>query len=162
MSKRAQAALTLAIAVSVAWAAVEARNLTNGSRGRGAVVGTPSDSAAVEASFAPLRKAWEAGRREESLLGLRDRTARGPYAGYAWFLLGEMAYEEGAYSSAVTQFRTAVETDPSVADRGSAFSSARVIAARLEAIRQGPWREQRPAEIRDLYYLQRRLAGGCE
>jgi hypothetical protein len=162
MSKRRRLAFVLVISVSVVWAALEARNLGQ-SQPTPAGTGTSSpEPATVEADFADVVVARREGRREEALLRLRDRATRGPHAGHALFLLGEMAYAEGAYAAAVRHYRKAVETDAYVADRGSAFSSAREISTRLEAILAGPWADRRPAEVRDLYYLQRRLAGGCE
>jgi cytochrome c-type biogenesis protein CcmH/NrfG len=162
MSQRRRAALIAAIGVSLTWAAVEARHLGRREPAPGPSPLVALDAAEVEAAFSDLAAARDGGRREEVMLGLRDRTTRGPHAGYAWFLLGEMAYDEEAFGAAVRHYRKAVETDPSVADRDAAFSSARVIATRLEAILQGPWSTRRPPDVRDLYYLQRRLAGGCE
>jgi cytochrome c-type biogenesis protein CcmH/NrfG len=155
-------ALTAAIAASLVWAAVEARHLGRRESGPARPAASPFDPGAVEAAFAELLAARDAGRREEIMLDLRGRAEHGPYAGYAWFLLGEMAYQEGAYRAALRHYRKAVEVDPSVADRDGALASARMITARSEALLHGPWAKERPPEIRDLYYLQRRLAGGCE
>jgi len=116
----------------------------------------------VEASFGPISAARDQGRVEEALLLLRDRTERGPYPGYAWFLLGEIAFQEGQLRTAVSHYRKAVDVDPSVGDRQGAFQARRVVSERLAALRGGAWAQQPPPEIRDLYYLQRRLAGGCE
>ena len=162
MSKSRRVAFVLAISASVIWAAFEARHLGQ-SQPMPARVGTTSlEPATVEAGLADAIAARKEGRREEALLRLRDRANRGPHVGHALFLLGEMAYEEGAYAAAVRHYRQAVETDPFVADRDSAFSSARKIRTHLDAILAGPWADSRPVEVRDLYYLQRRLAGGCE
>jgi len=158
---RLRAVLILGIALTLGWAAVEARNLRR-STGADLYAARPPDPVAVEASFRPILDARDQGRPEEALLLLRDRTERGPYSGYAWFLLGEMAYGEGQPGAAVRHYRRAVEVDPSVADRQGAFRARRVVSERLAALRNGPWAQSPPPEIRDLYYLQRRLAGGCE
>lgn len=155
-----QTVLTVAVLAFLAWAAVEARHVGEGP-------GRPEspraeDRVAIEAAFGPVLRAQNEGRRDEALLALRERETRGPYRGYAAFLLGELAFEEGAYGPAVARYRNAVELEPSVADRDSAFSSARRISQRLDALARGPWKEHPPAEMRDLRYLQRRLAGGCE
>lgn len=156
-----RSALALAAAVCVAWAAVEARNLGAGPRGTDpCALGAP-DPAAVEASFGPVRALLDAGRDEEAVLVLRERAAEGPYPGYARFWLGELAFRHGAYAQAVREYRAALEADPSVGDRGAAFDAGRRIAERLGEIRRGPWAGDPPREIRDLYYLQRLLAGGC-
>lgn len=145
------------------WGVVEARTLdwtflTQPSRGHAPV----SDPQVVEQSFAELRSALAAGRTEQALLSLRRRAEHGPYPGFSRFWLGELAFAEGAHGAAVRQYRLAVEADPGVADRNTAFDAGVVIDARLTAILEGPWARQRPPEIRDLYYLRRRLGGGCE
>lgn len=116
----------------------------------------------MESSLARAQSLRAAGDSEGAVLFLRQRIAQGPYSGYAWFLLGELAYEAQAYPTAVTHYRKAVETDPSVGDREGAFASGAVIADRLDTLLAGPWAQDRPPEVRDLYYLKRRLAGGCE
>lgn len=154
--------LVLGVASCLAWAGVEARNLSGVSQGSDPCAARPSEAAAVETSYAAIRAALGDGRDDEALLALRDRASRGPYPGYAWFLLGEAAYREGAAAAAVGHWRKAVEADATVADRGAAFGAGRAISRRLAELREGPWAENPPREIRDLYYLQRRLAGGCE
>ena len=44
----------------------------------------------------------------------------------------------------------------------AAFDAGGVIEGRLDALLDGPWKNHRPPEIRDLYFLRRRLGGGCE
>jgi len=158
----ARAILALAVLGCLTWAGVEASRLRGGPRRSDPCAARAPDPAAVEASYASIRAALDQGRGEEALLSLRERAARGPYPGYAWFLLGEAAYREGAATAAVGHYRRAVETDPSVADRGAALGAARTMGQRLTALREGPWAGNPPPEIRDLYLLQRRLAGGCE
>jgi len=157
-----RAVLLLGIAVSLGLAAVEARNLGHGAVASDPCASRPPDPVAVEASFGPILTARDQGRPEEALLLLRERTERGPYPGYAWFLLGEMAFGEGQARAAVRHYRRAVEADPSVGDRQSAFRARRVVTERLAGLRTGPWAQDPPPEIRDLYFLQRRLAGGCQ
>lgn len=154
--------LALGVVACLAWAGVEARNLIGISQGPDPCAARPSEAAAVETSYAAIRATLADGRDDEALLALRDRASRGPYPGYAWYLLGEAAYREGAAVAAVGHWRKAVESDATVADRGAAFGAGRAIARRLGELREGPWAENPPREIRDLYYLQRRLAGGCE
>ncbi len=151
-----------AVLACLSWAAVEARHVkVEGGRPDPCAL-RPADPSAVGASYRELGERVERGEHDEALLALRDRTARGPFPGYAWFLLGEVAYEEGQFREAVRHYRKAVETDPTVADRRGAMDSARRIRERTSALRGGPWSADPPDEIRDLYFLQRRLAGGCE
>ncbi len=151
------AALALAFA---GWAAVEARHLpvrdTHGIRRCG-----PS-RAEVEARFAPIRRQIESGRVEEALLSLRPMAEKGAYRGYARFWLGEIAFRQGAYAQAVRAYRRAVEQAPDLGDRDGPFGARRALEVRLAFLRKGPWARNPPREVRDLYYLQRRLAGGCE
>ncbi len=162
MPGRTNGAVALAVAVCLGWAGVEARHLAGGAPRPDACALRAADPGAVEKSFAAVLAARDAGNTEQALLELRERAARGPYPGYASYLLGELAYAEGAYPAAVGQFRTAVEREPGVGDRRAAFRAGAKILQRLEDLRRGPWAGRGPAEIPDLYYLQRRLAGGCE
>lgn len=152
-----------AVALCLGGAGLEARHLGRERLARVDPCGArPADRGAVEASFAEVLAARAAGRGEEALLTLRQRAERGPYPGYAWFLLGELAVEAGAFGPAVKHFRRAVEVDPGVADRGTAFGAARAVEHHLETLRASAWAQANPPELRDLHYLRRRLAGGCE
>ena len=160
---RGRLALGAVAAGLLVWAGVEARNLDWRALGRAPALAAPAvDPRQVEESFAGIRADLEAGRAEQALLELRQRTEHGPYPGFAWFWLGELAADEGVYTAAVRHYRRAVETDPTVADRTAAFDAGAAIDTRLSAILEGPWANQRPPEVRDLYYLRRRLGGGCE
>ncbi len=155
--------LAVAVAACLAWAGVEARGLVGARPGRpDPCAGRPAPAAEVEDAFLGVRTALAAGRRERALFDLRRRAEHGPFPGYAEFWLGELAYEEGAYPAAVRHYRAAVDREPAVYDRGAAFGAGKVVAGRLEALRSGPWARNPPPEVRDLYYLQRRIAGGCE
>ncbi|MBI5444760.1 MAG: hypothetical protein HY900_26540 [Deltaproteobacteria bacterium] len=162
MPTRSRFLLILGMLVCLGWAAVEALRVP----WRGPRVGPwnagPVDAETVRASFRPIQESMQAGRPEEALLALRERAQKGPYPGYAWFLLGEAAYEERAYAAAVQSYRKAVETDPSVGDRGAALRASWTIRGNLEVIQRSSWARANPPEIADLRYLQRRLLGGCE
>ncbi len=149
----------LALAFS-GWAAVEARHLQGRETGR--ILRCGPSRTEVEARFAPVRKQIESGRMEEALLSLRPMAEKGGYRGYARFWLGEIAFRQGAYAQAVRAYRQAVEQAPDLGDPDGPFGARRVLEARLSFLRKGPWARKPPREIRDLYYLQRRLAGGCE
>ncbi|MBE0617882.1 MAG: hypothetical protein IH608_08160, partial [Proteobacteria bacterium] len=90
-----RALLPLAVIGCLAWAGVEARHLSGAPRRSAPCATRAPEAAAVEASYAAIRAALDQGRDAEAVLSLRERTARGPYPGYAWFLLGEAAYREG-------------------------------------------------------------------
>jgi Flp pilus assembly protein TadD len=116
----------------------------------------------VTASFQPILAARDAGRAEEALLALRERAEKGPYPGYAWYFLGQAAHREGALAAAVMNFRKAVATDPTVADRQAAFGASDGLRRALEDLKRSSWARSGPPELSELRYLERRLAGGCE
>lgn len=151
-----------AVAGCLAVAAVEARRVTWRAPRERACVGAQADPAVVAESFRSIREAEEGGREEEALLALRERAEKGPYPGYAWFLLGEAAYRARTYEAAVRSYRKAVEVDPSVTDRGAALHASTVLRGNLEVIQRSTWALAKPPELADLRYLQRRLMGGCE
>jgi cytochrome c-type biogenesis protein CcmH/NrfG len=154
--------VAVAVVGCLAWAALEARRVTWRVPRDVGCSRAPVDPAAVAESFRPILEAERAGREEEALLALRERAEKGPHPGYAWFLLGEAAYQAGAYEAAVRSYRKAVETDPSVTDRGSALRASWALRGNLEVIQKSAWAGSKPPELADLRYLQRRLMGGCE
>ncbi len=160
--ERGAALLWAAVALCLGWAAVEARHLDWHGLGAPPPVVIAVDRRQVEESFAPIRTDLDADRTEQALLALRRRAEHGTHPGTAWFLLGEIAAAQGAHVAAVRHYRRAVEQDPAVADRHAPFRSGAVIEARLIALLEGAWATDRPPEVRDLYYLRRRLGGACE
>lgn len=154
--------LSALVALCLGWTIFEARNMKMENSGTNPCATAFIPPPIIEAAFSDILKARDEGRREEALLGLQKRAEKGPHNGFAHFLMGELTYEDGAYSPALQHYRKAVETSPSVTDRISAFNSAKVLAKRLEDLRTGPWAGKSSSELKDLFYLQRRLAGGCE
>ena len=120
------------------------------------------DPSLVEKSFADPLAAIEQGNRGEALLALRKRADKGPHSGAARYLIGELTFEEGAYGAAVGHYRNAVETDPTLADQHGPFGAKEQILTRLDELKAGPWAGKRTAELGDVHFLMRRLAGGCE
>ena len=155
---RAGVALALGAALCFVGAGLEARGLSR----RPVPPPTHEEAAVVEASFRDVGSARGAGRAEEALLALRHRAEKGPYPGYAWFLLGELAWEERVLGTAVRNYRKAVELDAGVTDRTAAFASGRTLGERVRWLARSGWPESRPLELADFRYLQRRLSGGCE
>lgn len=148
--------------VFLAWAAVEARRVPWRNLASPRVPSPAVPTRQVEESFADIRAALAADRTDEATLALRRRIEHGPHRGYAWYLLGEAAFRQGAYAAAVRHFRRAVESDPTVVDRRAPFQAGTVLDGHLTALLNGPWSTERPPEVRDLYFLRRRLGGGCE
>ncbi|MBI5017914.1 MAG: hypothetical protein HZB55_20790 [Deltaproteobacteria bacterium] len=161
-AQRFRSLFAVAVAGCLTGAVLEARHVSWRVPRGGGCAGVGVDPAAVTESYRPILEAQAAGRPEEALLSLQERTEKGPYPGYAWFLLGEAAFREQSYAAAVHGFRRAVEVDPSVTDRGAALRAPSVLRASLDSIQRSNWASTHPPELADLRYLQRRLLGGCE
>lgn len=119
----------------------------------------------VEKSFEEATALMGAGRTVEALLLLEKRAAtaasdRGP----ALYLLGELAYGEGAPARAVDRYIEALKADPSLSDRNAPFGAAGRMAARSAELRKGRWAslDRSSQELARLNYLDRRLGGGCK
>ncbi|GAB4261394.1 hypothetical protein [Deferrisoma sp.] len=149
-------------ALFAAWAALELPGLGRDARARPDPCAARVEPAAVEASYRDTVARLEAGDDAAAVLELRRRAEAGPHPAWAWFWLGEAAYRRGAWAEAVARYARAVDENPAAADRTGPFRSGAVMAERLQAIRSGPWAQDPPPEVRKLYALQRRLAGGCE
>ncbi len=152
----------VAAALLLVWAGVEARSLNRDRRARPDPCAARVDPAAVEASYRDVEARIQGGDAAGVVLELRQRARSGPYPAWAWFWLGEAAYRQGAWAEAVRAYGRAVDENPAVADRNGPFRSGERMSERLASIRKGPWATRPPPEIRQLYALQRRLAGGCE
>lgn len=119
----------------------------------------------VEKSFEESTSLLKAGKSVEALLILEKRAdGNGPDKGAALYLLGELAFTEGAHDKAVDRYIEAIKADPSLSDHGSPFGSAKNMAKRADELRKGPWagKERSSPQLAKLNYLERRLGGGCK
>jgi len=148
----------LFIAISLAGGAYYATQIKPGAD-RGCAA---TDPAEVERSYALALKALEDGKREETLLFLRKRAEKGPHEGGALYLLGNLAYEEGAYASAVDNYRAALKADRALGDTGGPFNAKNTILKNMEELKRGPWRERDVKALTGVNGLLRTLNGGCE
>ena len=123
---------------------------------------TSTSAREVEASYAETLKLIGMGKTDEAVLRLAPRAEKGPHRGAALYLLGEIAYGEGAYGPALSYYKNAVETDQALTDKSSPFNAAATMAERVEALRSGPFAGKRTAETKVMNYLLRQLAGGCQ
>jgi len=151
---------------AAATAACLAGALFYGAKGAGAPVRDlcllAPDPARVEGAYKDVLADLDAGRRDEALIALSRRAEEGPHPGAARFLLGEIAYAEGAYRPALDHYREAVRLEPTLADRGGPFGAKKTIRDHLAALRAGPWAGRNDPAMRELFALERRLAGGCQ
>ena len=122
-------------------------------------------AADTERSFQEALKLASEGRKVESLLLLeRKASEAGPQKGAALFLLGESAYSEKAYQTALDRYVEAVKADPSLTDRDAPFSAGKTMLARGNELKSGALSEniKESREVAKLDYLLRRLTGGCK
>ncbi|PLX41037.1 MAG: hypothetical protein C0608_07255 [Deltaproteobacteria bacterium] len=150
--------LPLLIILSLAGGAYYARQIKPGDD-RACITSDPQE---VERSYSLALKALKDGKREETLLFLRKRAEKGPHKGGALYLLGNLAYEEGAYTSAVDNYRMALKADRTLGDAGGPFNAKKTILMNMEALKRGPWRGRNTKELSGVNGLLRALNGGCE
>lgn len=124
----------------------------------------------VEKIYQPVARLREEGQLQSALLKLDELSARYPGDAHGFILKGEILLEMGALDAAVSSFVAAVQRNGDYVDQHHPFSRAveirqlverglREIAPRLQAQPDNP----ALAESRkQLFYLQSRLAGGCE
>lgn len=109
----------------------------------------------------------ESPARAEALV--RDSLARYPYAGELHLLLGDILMRKQDVRGAVRSYREAVDLNPDYLDRKTgSFQGKKLKIAVNEALAEiGKRLERNPGddalrqERKDIYYLQRKIAGGC-
>ena len=124
----------------------------------------------VESIYQPVTKLRQEGQLQSALLKLDELSVRYPGEAHGAILKGEILLEMGALDAAVSSFVAAVQRNGEYVDKRHPLSrnkeiaqlvelGLREIAPRLQAQPNNPaLAEQR----KQLYYLQSRLAGGCE
>lgn len=124
----------------------------------------------VEKIYQPVSALRQQGQLQSALLKLDELSARYPGEAHGAILKGEILLEMGALDAAVSSFVVAVQRNGEYVDKRHPLSrnkeiaqlverGLREIAPRLQAQPNNPaLAEQR----KQLYYLQSRLAGGCE
>lgn len=152
-----RAARLLFIALCLALALWYGLNTSPAQKGEAA-----ADPASVELSYRELAAAVREGKGDTAFLEARRRAEKGPFPAAAYFILGQIAYREGAYQQAMAHYRKAVELGPYLADQNGPLGARGKILYDVEALRNGPWKGQKPQGIADLQYLLRRFSGGCE
>lgn len=124
----------------------------------------------VEKIYQPVIKLREEGQLQSALLKLDELSVRYPGEAHGAILKGEILLEMGALDAAVSSFVAAVQRNGEYVDQHHPLSrnkqinqlverGLRELAPRLQVQPDNPaLGEQR----KQLYYLQSRLAGGCE
>ena len=119
--------------------------------------------------YAPVTELRQSGRFETALMKLDELSRRYPDEAYGELLRGEILLNMQAIPQAIEHLAMAVRMSGDFVDRQSPLSRRSMIDKLLEqqlpklktaAASQGGERMQ--ATLKNLYYLQGRLAGGCE
>lgn len=124
----------------------------------------------VEKIYQPVTKLRQEGQLQSALLKLDELSVRYPGEAHGAILQGEILLEMGALDAAVSSFAAAVQRNGDYVDKHHPLSRTETIGQLVErGLRQiAPRLQAQPdnpalAESRrQLFYLQSRLAGGCE
>lgn len=127
-------------------------------------------SPALYAKVEGLRTLVEAGQPEAALEGLKGLASGNPAMSEPHALLGEAHSRMQDYPAAMKEYRMALMLDPDYVDKNSSrFIGKRIKAAMKEgmeyskaALARNKDDGEAKAALKDAYYLERMLAGGCE
>ncbi|PLX93976.1 MAG: hypothetical protein C0621_06300 [Desulfuromonas sp.] len=127
-------------------------------------------SALLQKIYGPVEQLREKGALPEALLKLDEIARQMPGEAHGVMLRGEIQYQLGALNEAITSLSAGVRSEPLYIDAGSPLSRRNLIeeVVRLGMKQVAPQAKSAPENRRlnqaltNLYYLQSRLAGGCE
>jgi hypothetical protein len=120
--------------------------------------------------YGPVEELRKEGQPQTALLKLDELSRRYPGEAHGHILKGELLYEMGALEGAVQSFTAGVRLSGDYVDKGSPLNRRAEIRQVVEeglailktkAAAQ-PENSSLAGAMRDVYYLQSRLAGGCE
>lgn len=167
------------VAVAVALAALLA--LDGGSRGEtGAAAGLDkaleqqmayqARVALLQKLYGPVEELLQEGSPQTALLRLDELVGRYPGEAYGYILKGAILHEMGALEAALGSYVEGVRRNGDYIDKQSPLSRRTEIrqivdeglAVVGERARQHPDNQSLATALKDVRYLQSRLAGGCE
>jgi tetratricopeptide (TPR) repeat protein len=149
----------------------------DGARSRAAVDKAMEREMAYQARVAFLQKLYgpvevlrEKGERQRALLKLEELGRRYPGEAHGYMLKGAVLAELGALEEAIASYVRGVRLNGDYIDERSPLSRRteirQVVERGLEVVgekaRSHPDNPSPAAALKDVYYLQSRLAGGCE
>ncbi|NPA94333.1 MAG: tetratricopeptide repeat protein [Thermodesulfobacteria bacterium] len=110
------------------------------------------------------------GKLNEAMEELHKILAEHPSDAYGFVLEARLLYRQGHLADAIHFYRKAIEMDPDYVDRKTPLYIGDEIMKVISNSRAKLHRERKlkpgdpkiKAAIDDIYYLQRRIAGGCE
>lgn len=120
--------------------------------------------------YGPVEALRKEGQPQAALLKLDELARRYPGEAHGHILKGELLYEMGSLEGAVASFSAGVRLSGDYVDKGSPLNRGAEIR---QAVEKGlatlkpkaamqPENPSLAVAMRDVYYLQSRLAGGCE
>lgn len=124
----------------------------------------------LERHYGPVAALRDAGELQSALLKLEELERKFPGEAHGALLRGEIFYRLGLLDRAVSSLATAVRGNGDYLDPASPLNQRDLIAVAAEQgipllrdrVRGQPDDQAAATTLRDAYYLQSRLAGGCE
>jgi len=120
--------------------------------------------------FEEVRSQIKAGELEKALGVLEGITEKHPENAQAHVYMAQIKLQKGKLGESLQNYRQAVEMDPDLVDERTPFyigdKLERLVKEGMEKFKRE--KELKPGDesvdkvLKDVYYLQRRLAGGCE
>jgi len=120
--------------------------------------------------YQEVTSSMEKGLYTEAAAKLRDVMEKYPGKSLSYVYLARLSVKEGKLGDAIRNYRRAVEMDPDYIDKRTPFFAGSEIK---EVVKEGlekfsrekklrPQDETVDEALKGVYYLQRRLLGGCE
>jgi len=120
-------------------------------------------------TYAPVEELIAGGRSAEALLRLQEFEKAYPGEPHTQILRGAILVDQGVLGEGVSQYATAVRMNGDYVDANSSLNRRdeidQLIVSALPKARESVRRNATAAgekTLKELYYLQSRLAGGCE
>ena len=124
----------------------------------------------LERLYAPVTELRQTGKNEAALLKLDELSRRYPEEAHGEILRGETLLQLGATPEAIKHLARAVRMNGDYVDQHSPLSRRDLVDSLLEnklaklkkRAEKNPGSAGLQSALKDLYYLQGRMAGGCE
>ena len=119
--------------------------------------------------YAPVEKLVALGNYTEAMLTLQGLEKTYPGEAHTAIMRGSILVKQGVLGEGLLQYTAAVKTNGDYVDAKSSLNRrdelTRLVDSALPRIRQSIKQASTPSlerSLKDVYYLQSRLAGGCE
>lgn len=126
--------------------------------------------ALLQKLYGPVESLRQAGNLQAALLKLDELASKYPGEAHSYILQGEILREMGALNEAVASYEEGVRLNGEYLDGKSPLSRRKEIRQLVDdglkvvvvQVRSHPENRSLAATLKKIYYLQSRLAGGCE